>query len=84
MKSTIEMLKTCIVECLSDAAFKETIEEYMDCLKQLCSSKVPKLVRKTIKELLVSDLDLWIKEDAPGLSSKSRFACMDLRDLLLK
>ena len=84
MKSTIEMLKTCIVECLSDAAFKETVEEYMDCLKQLCSSKVPKPVRKTIKELLVSDLELWIKDDAPGLSSKSRFACMDLRDLLVK
>lgn len=84
MKATMEMLKVCIVECLSDAAYKETVEEYMDCLRQLCGSKVPKPVREMIRGLLVSDLEIWIKENSPGLSSKSRFACMDLRDLLVK
>ena len=84
MKATMEMLKLCIVECLSDAAYKETIEEYMDCLRQLCGSKVPRPVREMIRGLLVSDLEAWIKENSPGLSSKSRFACMDLRDLLVK
>ena len=84
MKATMEMLKVCIVECLSDAVYKETVEEYMDCLRQLCGSKVPKPVREMIRGLLVSDLETWIQENSPGLSSKSRFACMDLRDLLVK
>jgi hypothetical protein len=84
MKATMEMLKTCIIECLTDAAYKETVEEYMDCLRQLCSSKVPKQVREMIRGLLVSDLETWIQDNSPGLSSKSRFACMDLRDLLVK
>jgi hypothetical protein len=40
-----------------------------------------------IRELLVSDLEKWIGEPrdiVPGLSNKSRFACMDLRDSLVK
>jgi hypothetical protein len=40
-----------------------------------------------IRELLVDDLEKWIAQEkisAPGLSTKSRFACMDLRDILVK
>ena len=40
-----------------------------------------------IRELLVKDLEKWIdspKDSVPGLSVKSKFACMDLRDLLVK
>jgi len=87
MKQTLETLKTCIADCLSQECHSETIEEYMDCLRQLCGSKVPKDVRMMIREILVEDLNIWIstsKSLVPGLSSKSRFACMDLRDLLMK
>lgn len=84
MKATLETLKACIVECLSSEDYKETIEEYMDCLRQLCGSRVPKPVKLMIKELLVGDMESWISSSLPGLSQKSRFACMDLRDLLCK
>jgi hypothetical protein len=87
MRATLETLKACIVKCLPTAEYKETIEEYMDCLRQLCSSKIPKAVREMIREVLVADLESWIstkQTDIPGLSNKSRFACMDLRDSLLK
>ena len=87
MKATLETLKACIVECLSSEEYKETIEEYMDCLKQLCGSRVPKHVRVMIKDILVGDMESWIEKGhtiLPGLSQKSRFACMDLRDLLCK
>jgi hypothetical protein len=87
IKTTISNLKACIVECLTAEAHRETVEEYMDCLKQLCGSKVPKPVRAMIRELLVEDLEAWIAKSAkeyPALSNKSRFACMDLRDLLVK
>lgn len=87
MRVTLECLKHCILDCLKDQQYTETVEEYMDCLKQLCGSKVPKPVKSMIREILVKDLAIWIdepKEAVPGLSSKSRFACMDLKDLLLK
>jgi len=87
MKLTLTTLKQCIMDCLSKQEHLETVEEYMDCLKQLCGSKVPKHVKLMIRELLVKDLGLWIDEPrnlVPGLSTKSRFACMDLRDLLVK
>ena len=87
MKTTLNTLKKCILDCLSHEEHQATVEEYMDCLRQLCGSKVPKDVRGMIREILVEDLEGWIaetKESAPGLSSKSRFACMDLRDLLMK
>lgn len=87
MKATIEQLKSCIVECLSCEESKKTIEEYTDCLKQLCNTKTPKHIRQIIREILVSDLETWIAKDSkevPGLSSKSRFAFMDLRDFLVK
>ena len=87
MKKTLETLKQCIVDCLSDESHQPIVEEYMDCLRQLCGTKVPKNVRVMIRELLVEDLEKWIAEEkisAPGLSSKSRFACMDLRDILVK
>ena len=75
------------MNCLHLTTHQKTVEEYMDCLRQLCGSKVPKDVRLMIREMLVEDLTAWIsesKENIPGLSSKSRFACMDLRDLLMK
>jgi hypothetical protein len=87
MKATINMLKACILECIIAEEYRETIEEYTDCLKQLCGTKVPKAVREMLRELLVGDLETWITKspkEFPGLSNKSRFACMDLRDLLLK
>ena len=86
MRVTLETLKNCIVDCLTQSEYIEIVEEYMDCLKQLCGSKVPKGVKLMIRELLVKDLASWIdmsKETFPGLSSKSRFACMDLKDLLV-
>jgi hypothetical protein len=87
MKLTLETLKKCIIDCIEKYEYSETVEEYMDCLKQLCGSRVPKNVKVMIRELLVKDLGIWIdmsRESVPGLSSKSRFACMDLRDLLMK
>jgi hypothetical protein len=87
MRVTLDCLKQCILDCLKDSQYTETVEEYMDCLKQLCGSKVPKTVKLMIREILVKDLAIWIdepKEAVPGLSSKSRFACMDLKDLLMK
>ena len=87
MRVTLETLKNCIIDCLKNEDHTETVEEYMDCLKQLCGSKVPKAVKLMIREILVKDLGNWIdnsKENLPGLSTKSRFACMDLKDLLLK
>jgi hypothetical protein len=86
MRQTLEMLKKCIVRCLNDAEQQETVEEYMDCLRQLCGSKVPSEVRTVLREILVADLTTWIglaRDTSPGLSTKSRFACMDLRDLLV-
>ena len=85
MRKTLETLKTCISQCLNEESHQTTVEEYMDCLRQLCGSKVPKDVRVMIREILIDDLSAWIsksKEEIPGLSSKSRFACMDLKDSL--
>jgi len=87
MKQTLETLKGSITYCIKNSDYTDTVEEYMDCLRQLCGSKVPKDVRFMIREILVEDLNIWInetQESVPGLSSKSRFACMDLKDLLLK
>ena len=85
MKLTLETLKTCIMECISIDTQTETIDEYMNCLKQLCNSRTPGALKSMIKELLVADLSHWIEtpsKDIPGLSSRSRFACMDILDLL--
>jgi hypothetical protein len=87
MKLTLQTLKSCIIECLSNSDYITTIEEYMECLRQLCGTRVPKDIKFMIRELLISDLESWIAEprdSVPGLSNKSRFACMDLRDLLVK
>jgi hypothetical protein len=87
MKKTLETLKQCIEDCLPKEIHQSIVEEYMDCLKQLCGTKVPKDVKLMIREILVNDLEKWIvepKDIVPGLSSKSRFACMDLRDLLVR
>jgi len=87
MKLTLETLKSCVIECLTNAEHITTIEEYMECLRQLCGTKVPKEIKFMIREILVDDLEKWIaesRESVPGLSNKSRFACMDLRDSLVK
>ena len=87
MKVTLETIKQYIENCLSDSSHTETVEEYIDCLRQLCGSKVPKEIRFMIRDILVKDLEMWIEQprfSVPGLSNKSRFGCMDLRDLLLK
>jgi hypothetical protein len=87
MRVTLETLKNCILDCVQNKQHTEIVEEYMDCLKQLCGSKVPKQVKLVIREILLKDLEIWIgepKENIPGLSTKSRFACMDLKDVLIK
>ena len=84
MKTILETLKRCIVDCLPHEHHQGTVDEYMDCLKQLCGSKVPRDVRLMIRKILVTDMESWIADSIPGLSNKSRFACMDLRDLLMK
>jgi len=87
MKLTLETLKACINECIPIKGRVEIIDEYMNCLKQLCNSRTPGALKTMIKELLVADLSAWIEtpsKDIPGLSSRSRFACMDIIDLLLK
>jgi hypothetical protein len=87
MRLTLETLKNCILDCVQNKQYTEIVEEYMDCLKQLCGSKVPKQVKLVIRDILLKDLENWIgesKENIPGLSSKSRFACMDLKDILIK
>ena len=83
----IKNLLICIFDCVKNKQYTEIVEEYMDCLKQLCGSKVPKQVKLVIREILLKDLEIWIgepKENIPGLSTKSRFACMDLKDVLIK
>ena len=87
MKATIQTLKDCILECIPSESSQATIEEYTDCLKQLCTGKIPKPIQHIIRELLLGDLESWItkeSKEAPGISSKSRFAFMDLRDFLAK
>ena len=87
MKTTIQTLKDCIVECIPSEGSQATIEEYTDCLKQLCTGRIPKPIQHIIRELLLVDLESWItkeSKEAPGISSKSRFAFMDLRDFLAK
>jgi len=87
MKTTIQTLKDCILECIPSESSQATIEEYTDCLKQLCTGKIPKPIQHIIRELLLGDLESWItkeSKEAPGISSKSRFVFMDLRDFLAK
>jgi hypothetical protein len=82
---TLETLKRCIQECIHDEKYKETVEEYFDCLRRLSCAKISYEIHQLICSILQKDLSLWIdepRESVPGLSSKSRFACMDLLDLL--
>jgi len=85
ISKTLETLKRCIQECVHDEKYKETVEEYFDCLRRLCCAKISYEIHQLICSVLQKDLSLWIdepRESVPGLSSKSRFACMDLLDLL--
>jgi hypothetical protein len=87
MKETLITLMKCITDCLDTPENAETVEEYMDCLRQLCGTRVPKPVREMIRGILLGDLEKLISRDhkeMPGLSNKSRFACMDIRDILIK
>jgi len=87
MKQTLITLMKCITDCLDTPENAETVEEYMDCLRQLCGTRVPKRVREMIRGILLGDLEKLISRDhkeMPGLSNKSRFACMDIRDILIK
>ena len=59
----------------------------MNCLKQLCNSKTPATLKIKMNSLFVKDLTKFINspaEKVSGLSSRSRFACMDINDLLTK
>jgi hypothetical protein len=85
MMVTLETLKACIMEEITKRDQLETIDEYMNCLKQLCNSKTPANLKVMINELLVKDFTYLINapaENVSGLSSRSRFACMDIIDLL--
>jgi hypothetical protein len=85
MMITLETLKVCIMECIPKREQLETIDEYMNCLKQLCNSKTPFTLKKMMNQLLTADLTGLIEspvDKVPGLSSRSRFACMDILDLL--
>jgi hypothetical protein len=87
MMLTLKTLKECIMECISQADQVKTVDEYMNCLKQLCNSKTPLALKVKMNDLLVKDLTNFINassEKVSGLSSRSRFACMDINDLLLK
>ena len=87
MMVILETLKASIMECISKREQLETIDEYMNCLKQLCNSKTPVPLKRMINDLFVADLNSLIKapsDKVPGLSSRSRFACMDIIDLLIK
>ena len=51
MKLTLQALKSSITDCLSDSEHSKTVEEYIDCLKKLCGSTVPKGIKFMFREL---------------------------------
>jgi hypothetical protein len=87
MVKTLEVLKKNIAESVAKDSLRDTVEEYIDCLKRLCGAKMSREIRKVLADVLVPEFTAWIdasRESVPGFSAKSRFACMDLRDLLQK
>ena len=85
MMITLETLKDCIMESIPKRDQIETVDEYMNCLKQLCNSKTPVTLKLMMNKLLINDLIYLIEspsDKVSGLSSRSRFACMDILDLL--
>jgi hypothetical protein len=85
MMITLETLKDCIMESIPKKEQIETVDEYMNCLKQLCNSKTPVTLKLMMNKLLINDLIYLIEspsDKVSGLSSRSRFACMDILDLL--
>jgi hypothetical protein len=87
MIKTLETLKGHIAATIPQDGRAETVEEYIDCLKKLCGAKMSKEIRKVLADVLVADFTAWIdtpRETIPAFSNKARYACMDLRDLLLK
>lgn len=82
---TIDLIKKSISEHMKSAEYKESIHEYINCLRQLCSHKVLKHSKALLRDILLTDLNEWIVKsgkEAPGISSKSKFTCMDIRDIL--
>lgn len=87
MIKTLETLKGHISASIPHEGRADTVEEYIDCLKKLCGAKMSKEIRKVIADVLVADFTTWIdtpRDSIPAFSNKARYACMDLRDLLLK
>jgi len=85
MMLILNTLRGCIMDCIRTKDQIETIDEYMNCLKQLCNSKTTNTIKNLFNTILKEDLEFLIKSDyaqAPGLSQRSRFACMDINDLL--
>jgi len=84
MRVTLETLKASIIDCISVKEQSTTIEEYTNCLKQLCNAKSSNAVKSVFSEVLVKDMASWIEmpqENVPGISSRSKFAFMDLLDI---
>jgi hypothetical protein len=87
MLQTLDTLTKNIETSLSSENGTTLVEEYIDCLKCLCGAKMPKDTRRVLSDALIPKFQKWIAEprdQVPGFSSKSRFACMDLRDALQK
>lgn len=87
MVRTLEVLKKHIEVSLKEESRVGVVEEYIDCLKCLCGAKMTKDTRRILADVLVPPFQTWIdspRDSVPGLSSKGRFACMDLRDSLQK
>ncbi len=85
MVRTLDVLKKHVESSLKEESRVNVVDEYIDCLKRLCGAKMTKDTRRSIADVLVPPFQSWIdspREEVPGFSSKSRFACMDLRDSL--
>ena len=85
LELTISLIKKSVHESMKSAECKEPIHEYITCLRQLCSMKVLRHSKPLLNQLLLADLNEWISKsgkEAPGICNKSKFTCMDLRDIL--
>jgi hypothetical protein len=83
--TTLSAIITSINNQMAHETSKESIEENMACLKRLCNMRVLETMREFIGSILLKDLENWIcnsGKESPGISMKSKFASMDLKDLL--
>ena len=86
VNTTLSAIIVSINNQMTQETSKETIEENMACLKRLCNMRVLETMREFIRSILLKDLENWISKsgnDSPGISMKSKFASMDLKDLLI-